>query len=203
MNTKRITSDTPGIAASLLQVFRLVTVMLVCAGLVACATTPGESPGADSTERAAPAGGLAGASDIFNAGSYKAAASGFDAVISDDSASPNRRRQAHLGKALIYLGNDESWHSLENAKMALIAASSVIPGKIRKFSSETDMLMAAVSAAVGAESEYEQLQSKTSAETAERQRQYNALLAERDVLLKEQQVLTATLERMKNLTLGN
>lgn len=205
MKTTKTTFNPAGNNLGPLWVFRLLGVMLLCACLAACETTPGKPSNAGSQGTAAPASGLAAANERYHAGNYAAAISEYNAVISAGNADANSRRLAHLGKVLIYLGTDKGWHSLENAKMSLIAAAG-LAAEGAKFGLETDMLMAAVSAAIGAESEHQQLLSKTSrssAEVVQLRRQNDALLTERNELRKEQKVLNEALEKLKNLTLGN
>jgi len=205
MKTIKTTINTTRSYIGSMWVFRLSSMVLLCAVLLACETTPGKPSSSGSRGAAAPTRGLAGASEMYHAGNYAAAIREFDAIISAGKSDANSRRLAHLGKVLIYLGTDNNWHSLENAKMSLIAAAGLAAGGA-KFALETDMLMDAISVAIGAESEHQQLQAKSSRaslEVVQLRRQNDALLTERDELRKEQKVLNEALEKLKNLTLGN
>ena len=97
---------------------------------------------------------------MYNTRNYTGAVREFDTIITDADASANSRRLSHLGKALIYLSTDKNWHSVENAKMSLNSAGQVVPEGDEEFAVETDMFMDSIAALIGAESEYQELQSK-------------------------------------------
>jgi len=186
--------------------WRLATGILLLTSLVACATVPSGSADADATADHAPDMGLASANVMYNTRNYTGAVREFDTIITDPDASANSRRLSHLGKALIYLSTDENWHSIENAKMSLNASGQVVPESDEEFAVETDMFMDSITAFIGSESEYLELQAKSGnsgAEIARLKKERNALTAERDQLLKEQQALNDALEKLKNLTLGS
>ena len=107
---------------------------------------------------------------------------------------------------MVYLGNDESLHSIENAKMSLISAGGVAPNDNEEFAIETDMLMDAVSEVIGTESKYTVLKGKTNGSNTQLtalQQDLDTVEAERDELLAEQKALNEALEKLKKLTLGN
>jgi len=190
---------------SLHQVFRLAVAILMTGSLVACAVTPTDSATSTSTQVVSNTG-LDGAADMYNSQKYAEAIRGFDKVTTDETASANDRRLAHLGKALVYLGNDDNWHSIENAKMSLVSAGQVAPDGSEEFSVETDLLMDAVSAVIGTESKYIVLQSKSGssgAQVTELKRELDTLKTEREELLAEQKALNEALEKLKELTLGS
>ena len=188
------------------RVSRLVTVVLMLSGLAACAVAPTEPADSGAAERVESSAGIAAAIDMYNADNFPGAIEEYDNIISHEGSSASDQRLAHLGKAMVYLGNDENWHSMENAKMSLIAAGQVVPGSDGEFTAETDLLMDALSAAIGTESKYVALQAKSgnSGTEVKRLRQENATLKEqRDELLAEQKRLNEALETLKQLTLGN
>ncbi len=181
------------------KALRLITGLLLLSGLLACATSP-------TTEQRVVDVGLAGANNMYNTRNYLGAVREFDVIISDPESSANSQRLANLGKALIYLGDDENWHSLENAKMSLMAAGRVVPANNEEFAVETDLLMDAIASLTGAESKYQALETKaggSGGEIAALKKERDALAIERDVLLKEQAALNEALERLKKLTLGD
>lgn len=183
---------------------KIVTGTVLLTSLVACATAPLEP--AEPSVPAVPVSELAKANDNYAARNYPGAVREYEAIIKDDDASANNRRLAHLGKALVFLGPDKDWHSLENAKMSLGDAGRIAPDDNEEFAIETDMLMDSVTTLIGAESELRELQAKSGssgAEVARLKKERDALAAERDALLEEQQGLNAALEKLKNLTLGN
>jgi len=188
------------------RISRLVITSLVLGSLAACAVAPTEPPVSEPAMQAQPDTGIALATDMFSSNNYPGAIREFDNVITSDTASANDRRLAYLGKALVYLGNDENWHSVDNAKLALAAAGQVALSDGEEFAAETVLLMDAVTDVIGTESKYIELQSQTgdsSAEVAQLKRERDALAAERDELLEEQQALNEAIEKLKQLTLGN
>lgn len=188
------------------QFFRLITTVFVVSSLVACAVTPTQPEATEPTIAEAPSTGLTIAANMYNSRNYPGAIREFGNVVTDDSASANDKRLAHLGKAMVYLSNDENWHSVDNAKLSLMSAGQVAPADGEEFAIETDLLMDAVSTVIGTESKYAVLMEKTSgsgAQIAQLQQERDALAAERDELLKEQKVLNEALEKLKQLTLGN
>jgi len=204
-------TDTPdsGKSPAKLSIFshavKLATGTLLLTSLIACETVPSNS--ADSaTITDTPDLGLSSANVMYNTRNYTGAFREFDTIITDSDSSANSRRLSHLGKALIYLGSDENWHSIENAKMSLNSAGQVVPDSDEEFAVETDMFMDSIAALIGSESELLELQAKSGksgAEVARLKKERNALTVERDQLLKEQQVLNDALEKLKNLTLGS
>ena len=188
------------------RMFRLVTTTMIVSSLVACATAPSKSTAAKPYEGVKPTISLVSAADMYNSRNYPDALNAFDNIISDKSSSANSRRVAHLGKAMVYLGNDESLHSIENAKMSLISAGGVAPNDNEEFAIETDMLMDAVSEVIGTESKYTVLKGKTNGSNTQLtalQQDLDTVEAERDELLAEQKTLNEALEKLKQLTLGN
>ena len=187
-------------------VFRVVTTTMILSTLVACATAPAKPAGSKTTTQAQSSKGMITAADMYNSRNYAGAIREFDNIITDKNESANSRRMAHLGKAMIYLGNDENWHSLENAKMSVIAAGQVAPPDNEEFAIETDMLMDAISAVIGTESKYAVMQGKSGASGAEigqLKKEIVTLETERDDLLAEQKRLNDALQKLKELTLGN
>lgn len=185
---------------------RLAVCSILVASLVACASLPPGTVEPEIVDEKKLDMGLASVSDLYSTRNNAAAMDGFDSIISDADSSANSRRLAHLGKALVYLGGDDNWHSLENAKMSLSAAGSVTPGDDEEFAIETDMLMDSIAAQIGSESEFLELKAKTGnsgVEIARLRNERDALVKERDELLSEQQALNEALEKLKNLTLGN
>ena len=185
---------------------RLITTILLVSALLACAVTPTQQSIPQSSAGAKESTGISSAAAMYDTRNYPDAIREFENIIRDDSSSANSRRMAHLGRAMVYLGNDENWHSLENAKMALMSAGQVTPEDGEEFAVETDMLMDAVSAVIGTESKYSVLMAKSSGsggQNAELRRELDAVKAERDELVEEQKMLNEALEKLKELTLGN
>ena len=188
------------------QFWRMAAGTLLLTGLVACASVPSDTTVPIVVAEPAPDTGLTSANVMYNTRNYTGAVREFDAIIRDADASANSHRLSHLGKALIYLGTDENWHSIENAKMSLNSAGQVMPENGEEFAVETDMFMDSIAALIGAESENHELLSKSGnsgKEIARLKEERNALANERDKLLKEQQALNDALEKLKNLTLGS
>jgi len=188
------------------RAFRLVTGIVMLSVLAACAATPSKPATTESTTQAKARTGMDAAANMYNSGDYGNAVREFDNIISDNDSSANNRRLAHLGKALVYLGNDSDWHSIANAKMSLISAGQVAPEGDEEFSVETDLLMDAVSAVIGSESKYTMLKERSggsNTQVAKLKEEAVALEAERDELLEEQIALHEALEKLKELTLGN
>lgn len=187
------------------RMFRLVIITIVVSSLVACATAPAKSTAAKPA-KVKPSTSMVSAADMYNSRNYPDALNAFDNIISDKGSSANSRRLANLGKAMVFLGNDESLHSIENAKMSLISAGQVAPKDNEEFAIETDMLMDAVSEVIGTESKYMVLKGKTNGSNSQLtglQKELDAVEAERDELLAEQKALNEALEKLKRLTLGN
>ena len=185
---------------------RLAIGTLVLAALSACASVTSNPAEPGPLVNQVPETGLASVSVNYSTGDYAGSMAGFDSIIASAHSDANSRRLAHLGKALIYLGSDTNWHSIDNARIALKAAGSVVPGSGEEFTIETDMLMDSVAAQIGSESNYLEMKSKAGtarAEITRLQKERDALVQERDGLLKEQQALNEALEKLKNLTLGN
>jgi len=192
------------------QVIRLLTAILMVASLVACAVSPTQPSGKSQKKGGM---GISSAVDSYNSRDFSTAIQGFDSVIADDASGANSRRLAHLGKAMVYLGTDENWHSIENAKMSMLSAGQVAPKKGEKFAPETDMLMDAVSEVIGTESKYSMVQEKSSGsgyEISQLRRELDSVKAERDALkmerndlVEEQKMLNAALEKLKKISLGN
>lgn len=188
------------------RISRFVIASLVLGSLAACAVAPSDPAVSDPAAQARPDTGITLATSMYSSDNYSGAIREFDNVIKSDATSANERRLAHLGKALVYLGNDEEWHSVDNAKLALVSAGQVTPAGGEEFAAETDLLMDAVTDVIGTESKYIELQSKTgnsSAELARLKRERDDLVAERDELLEEQAALNEAIEKLKQLTLGN
>ena len=188
------------------RILRLLTTTLIVSSLVACAAAPSKPKAAKQDNGVKPSISMVSAADMYNSRNYPGALNAFDNITSDRGSSANSRRLAHLGKAMVYLGNDESLHSIENAKMSLISAGQVAPKNNEEFTIETDMLMDAVSEVIGTESKYMVLRGKTNGSNAQLsglQQELEAVEAERDELLAEQKSLNEALEKLKQLTLGN
>lgn len=150
--------------------------------------------------------GLDAASSLYEARDFENALKKFDRVIAAPDSDANAKRLAYLGKALIYLGNDEKLHNLENAKLAISDAAKVVPPQGKSFTAESNMMRDAVMALAGSRSAYDALETKTGGsggEIAQLKRQRDALIAERDALLEEQASLNEALEKLKELTLKN
>jgi len=188
------------------HVSRLAIGTLLLTSLVACASVTSDPVESETVAEQEPAMGLASVSGMYSTRDYAGSMAGFDNIIASADSDANSRRLAHLGKALIYLGSDKNWHSIDNANMSLNAAGSVVPEGGAEFAIETDMLMDSIAAQIGSESEYQVLKAKTGnskAEITRLQNERDALAQERDELLKEQQALNEALEKLKNLTLGS
>ncbi len=184
---------------------RLCTLVLLSALLAACAETPTQ-PAATDGHIAASGQGLEAASSLYEAREYDKALRQFDRVIAAPGPSANSKRLAYLGKALIYLSNDEKWHNLDKAKLAISDAAKIKPAGGEQFAAEANMVRDAVMALAGSQSAYDALQTKTGGaggEIAQLKKQRDALVAERDALLKEQASLNQALEKLKELTLKN
>lgn len=206
MTNKRIFTVSAKSSLATGQVFRLVIAAVMISSLLACAITPTQSDEAESARPATSMTGLDAAVDLYNSGNYSGAVEEYDNVISDESASANSHRMAHLGKALVYLGKDNDWHSIENAKVSLRSAEQVVAADDEGFKIETDLLMNAVSAVIDSESEFVALRKRSAgsaAQIASIKQERDALATERDALLEEQVVLNEALEKLKQLTLGN
>jgi len=188
------------------RALRLSAVILMIGSLVACAVAPTEPVATVPENQVKSSTGLSDAADMYNGGNYEGAIREFDNVITAAGSSANDRRLSHLGKALVYLGNDKNWHSVDNAKLSLMSAGQVVPTGNEEFALETDLLMDAISAVIGTESKYSVMVAKSSgsgAEVAELKRELDVLKTERHELLAEQKVLHDALEKLKKLTLGN
>ena len=184
----------------------MITTVLLASTLVACVATPTKQSSSQPNAEAQDSIGISGAVAMYNTRNYSGAVKEFDNIIRGDGSSANSRRMAHLGKAMVYLGNDENWHSIENAKMALISAGQVAPQDGEKFAVETDLLMDAVSEVIGTESKYSVLKAKSSGsgqQIAKLSRELDAVYVERNELLEERKMLNVALEKLKELTLGN
>jgi hypothetical protein len=188
------------------RMFKLVTTTMIITSLVACAASPAKPVTAEPAEGVKPSITIEFAADMYNSRNYPDALNAFDNIITDKSSSANSRRLAHLGKAMVYLGDDESLHSIENGKMSLISAGGVAPKDNEEFAIETDMLMDAVSEVIGSESKYMVLKGYTNGSYTQLtalQQELDTVEAERDELLAEQITLNEALEKLKQLTLGN
>jgi len=188
------------------RALRLLTAIVLSGSLAACAVAPTDSSSSGFIDQAVPKTGLTMAADMYNSRNYPGAIREFDNVISDAGTSANDRRLAHLGKSLVYLGNDTKWHSIDNAKLSLQSAGQVAPEGDDEFSAETDLLMDAVSNVIGTESKYVVLQGKTTgsgAQISELRREIDDLKSENSELLAEQKILHEALEKLKELSLGN
>jgi len=188
------------------RALRLAAITVVVAGLGACAAAPTKTVETQADERVDVKTGIAGAADMYNSQNYPGAIREFDNIIKNENSSANSRRLAHLGKALVFLGPDANWHSVDNAKLSLRSAGQVAPTATEEFSVETDLLMDAVSTVIGTESKYAVLAAKSQGngnETTELKRELDSVKAERDELIAEQKVLNDTIEKLKALTLGS
>jgi len=188
------------------RIIRLSVSTMIFSSLLACAVAPTETNVPEPAETVEFKTGMAGAADMYNSHNYPGAIREFDGVINDASSSANSRRLAHLGKAMVYLGSDVNWHSIDNAKLSLMSAGQVAPDDSEEFSVETDLLMDAVSAVIGTESKYSVLAAKsngTEDEVNELRRELDSIKIERDKLIADQKVLNEAIEKLKALTLGN
>ena len=192
-------SDSPALYLPIHRIFLSLVVIMLLAALAGCATAP--QPTATTSKV-----NVVSAYDMYNMRDYAGAVKEFNKIISDDGSSANNRRMANLGKAMIYLGTDENWYSLDNAKLALNSAGEVVPDGNSEFAVETDMLMDAILDLIGTESQLAALQLKSGnskGEVAGLKSERDALEAERDALLAEQKALNDALEKLKELTLSN
>lgn len=170
--------------------------------LAGCATAP-EVQEAPPPEPAAPVAVVAkdhsaelrAAHESYAQAQYGAAVATLDAVIADPEAQPAARRQAHLARALVFVGPDPALHSLANAKAALQSAAAIAPDAA---DSQSLVLAATLERLIAAETSLSEVNGKLATATRERA----ALAAERTQLRAEQEKLKAALEKMKNLTLG-
>jgi hypothetical protein len=188
------------------SLFRMLFTLLLIGSLVACAVSPAKTVPSEAKNTVEFKNRMTAAANMYNSRNYPGAIREFDNIIRDENATANSRRLAHLGKALVYLGPDENWHSVDNAKLALISAGQVAPEGNEEFSVETDLLMDSVSAVIGTESKYSVLAAKSNGsgdEVLELKRELDTVKAERDELLTEQQVLNEAIEKLKALTLGS
>jgi len=188
------------------RITRLLIVTLMIGSLETCAVAPTEPSVPKPVQTVAPDRGVVVAINMYNSGNYASAIRGFDEVITSEASSAGDRRLAHLGKAVVYLGNDPDLHSVENAKMSLISAGEIVPGEDEEFTAETGLLMDSVSVVIGTESKYTALQAKSGesgTEVEQLKRERDALQNERDGLLAEQITLNEALEKLKELTLGD
>lgn len=185
---------------------RFTTIALVSAGLSACAAAPTTEAEPRAEEQVVIRAGIETAANLYNSRNYSGAILEFDNITNNEASSANSRRLAHLGKALVYLGPDADWHSVDNAKLSLVSAGQVAPSDTEEFSIETDMLMDAITAVIGTESKFAVLAAKTQGdgnESTELKRELDSVKSERDALIAEQKRLNDTIEKLKALTLGN
>lgn len=188
------------------QALRFGTILTVVCGLAACVVTPTQPSVAEPVGIVKPGMGMMAAIAMYDSRNYPSAIKKFDKISSSEDASANNRRLAHLGQAMVYLSNDAKWHSLENAKMSLVAAGQVVPEANEEFNIETDLLYDAITSVIGTESKFVVLQSKSGnsgAEVTQLKRERDELEAERNELLAEQKNLNEALEKLKQLTLGD
>jgi len=188
------------------HVIRFSVATLMLSGLVACVVAPTETVDSETISTVELKTGMAGAADMYNSHNYPGAIREFDAVINDAASSANSRRLAHLGKALVYLGPDVNWHSIDNAELSLISAGQIAPDETQEFSVETDLLMDAISAVIGTESKYSVLAAKSNGsgnEVKELKRELDSVKTRRDALIAEQKVLNEAIDKLKALTLGS
>ena len=181
-------------------------IMLIVGSLAACAAAPAKPVDLKSTDQLKSKKGMAAAAEMYNARNFSGAFNEFEKIIAKKGSSANNRRLAHLGKALVYLGNDAEFHSIANAKMSLVSAGKVTAKKNQAFGVETDLLMDAVSAVIGSESKYLAIRSKSGnsgAQIAQLKEEIDSLTSERDELITGQEELHEALEKLKQLTLGN
>ena len=185
---------------------RLIITLSVLASMIACASVEPQQGQPIEVEKAVMDGGLANANIAYITNDYDTAIKEFSAVAVDPATGANSRRMAYLGQALIYLGSDKEFYSLENAKLALRSADQVTPVENEEFSLASEMLMDAVVITIGSQSRYAELYSKSgrySSEVVRLKSERDKLQADNIELIKEQAALNDALERLKNLTLGN
>lgn len=205
--TRKFHSAAPsGFATFTGSVNRVLLLIVMSAGLAACAGAPSKPETPQAVIKHHDVSAFKDAASMYNAGDYEGALYAFNKIGKDPAESANDRRLAQLGKALVYLGNDQKLHSVANAKLALVSAGQVQAGAGEEFAVETNMLMEAVSFVIGTESKYDVLKEKSggsNAQVAQLRKENEALQSERDDLLAEQKSLKEALEKLKKLTLGN
>lgn len=186
--------------------WQFVAVAVLMISLVGC-ETPSTGPGKSAPLVAIETDpGLESANVMYNTRNFSGAVRAFDTIITDTDASANSHRLAHLGKALIYLGSDKNWYSLEDAKSSLNAAGQIVPESNEGFAIETDMFMDSISAQIDTETTLQGMRRKSGgsgAEIEQLKKERDALAVERDELLEEQKALNEAIEKLKNLTLGS
>ena len=185
---------------------RMGTGVFLLMGMVACATVETQPAPPAVVEKVVFDDGLASANFVYNTHDYEAAINEFKSIARNANVSASSRRMSYLGQALIYLSSDKKWHSLDNAKLALMEAGQVEPKENEEFSLASDLLMDSITITIGTESRYAELRSKSgnsSSEVVRLKAERDALLIDNSNLLKEQAALKDAHERLKNLTLGN
>jgi hypothetical protein len=180
--------------------------ILMLAGLVACAAVPTDSADDIAAVETAPDPGLSAAGDFYSNGNYQAVIATLDEIITDQSRNANSRRLAQLGKAMIYLGDNDEFRSVENAKMALAAAGQIVADEGEGFAVETAVLMDAISELISADTTHASLSAKSrdaNRAVTRLTQERDDLMTERDELLAEQVALNDAIEKLKQLTLGD
>lgn len=187
------------------RAFRVGT---ACAALLigaACATAPEKTTVAPATAKASNSAQLESAFRNYDLRKFESAAAAFERIAANDSASANDRRIAHLGLAMIHLSTDLDWRDIDAAKVSLDAAREVAQTDPSP-RVETDMLSLAVNDLVNVETDNAELMKRSNELARELGRvkdNRGDWEAEREALLAEQARLEETLERLKQLTLGN
>ena len=185
------------------RAYRILPCALAAAlWLSGCATAP-EVQEAPPPEPVAPvavvvkdhSAELRAAHDSYAQSQYGAAIATLDAVLADPEAQPGARRQAFLGKAMVFVGPDRELNTLANAKAALQSAAAIPPDPA---DAQSPYLATTLERLIAAETSLGEVNGKLASATKER----SALAAERTQLLAEQEKLKAALEKMKQLTLG-
>ena len=134
---------------------------------------------------------------------FTIAMSAFDQVI--ENGSNDQKRQAWLGKALVYLSTDRDWRDLGQAQAAVQTASE-FSGTGEAHSATVNLFGSAVEGHINAESDNTELNARINELLRELEQAKSArdsLAAENRKLVAEQEKLNAALERLKQLTLGN
>jgi hypothetical protein len=185
-------------ATSLLLRIGIAAMLII--GSVSCAVTePAPSPVPVTT-----AGNNDAAWNAFSQRQFALAVEEFERVTSNPQNSTDVRRQAWLGKALVYLSTDPEWRDLAQARNAVQSADDIVNGS--QTDSASKLFSAAIDGHINAESDNTELNGRIKELLRELEKiktSTAALQSENDALLAEQEKLNAALEKMKELTLGN
>jgi hypothetical protein len=187
---------------------RAVRIGAACAVLLigaACATAPQKDTVAPAPAQANSSARLESAFQAYDLRKFESAAAAFEAIANDGAASANDRRIAHLGMAMIHLSTDLDWRDIDAAKVSLDEARAVAQEDPSP-RVETNMLALAVNDLVNVEADNTELMRRSNELARELGRVKETQgdwQAEREALLAEQARLQQTLDKLKQLTLGN